>query len=77
MASVPIPGGAVQVLAGGGFDPEAAERRRAERRAKVQAEIDRAEAKLANRGFVDNAPPDVVAAERDKLTALREELDAL
>jgi valyl-tRNA synthetase len=77
VASVPIPGGAVQVLAGGGFDPDAAERRRQERRSKVQAEIDRAEAKLANQGFVDNAPAEVVQAERDKLAALREELAAL
>jgi valyl-tRNA synthetase len=77
VVSVPIPGGAVQVLAGGGFDPQAAERRRDERRSKVQAEIDRAEGKLANRRFVENAPAEVVQAERDKLAALREELSAL
>ena len=47
------------------------DRRRAEEQARLQAEIDRAEAKLANQGFVAKAPPEVVQAERDKLAALR------
>ncbi|MEA2217638.1 MAG: Valyl tRNA synthetase tRNA binding arm, partial [Solirubrobacteraceae bacterium] len=33
--------------------------------------------KLSNAGFVAKAPPPVVAAERDKLQRLREELAAL
>jgi valyl-tRNA synthetase len=41
----------------------------------VQQEIARAEAKLANEGFVAKAPPDLVQAERDKLERLRRELD--
>ena len=32
---------------------------------------------LANAKFVDNAPPQVVEAEREKLTRYRRELDAL
>src|SRR3954452_21462854 len=52
-------------------DPAALERKRAEERARLQAEIDRAEAKLANEGFVAKAPAEVVQAERDKLADLR------
>ena len=77
VARVTIPGGAVLVLAGGGFDPAAAERRRAQRRDHLQAEIARSEAKLANQGFVAKAPPAVVEGERDKLRRLRGELEAL
>jgi valyl-tRNA synthetase len=77
VASIAIPGGAVAVLAGGGFDPAAADRRRDEQRAKLQSEIERAEGKLANPGFVDKAPPHVVDAERAKLDALRKELEEL
>jgi valyl-tRNA synthetase len=77
VARVTIPGGAVLVLAGGGFDPAAAERRRARRRADLQAEIARSEVKLANQGFVAKAPPAVVEGERDRLRRLRGELEAL
>jgi valyl-tRNA synthetase len=76
-AKIPVPGGSVEVLAGGGFDPEAAKRRRDEQRARLLAEIERCEGKLANRGFVEKAPSEVVEAERAKLARLREELDAL
>ena len=77
VATVPIPGGAVEVLAGGGFDPAAAERRRREQRDRIEGEIGQVESKLANRGFVDNAPPDVVQAQRDRLARLRAELEEL
>ena len=77
VARVTIPGGAVLVLAGGGFDPEAAERRRAQRRDDLQAEIARSQAKLANQGFVAKAPAAVVEGEREKLRRLRGELEAL
>jgi valyl-tRNA synthetase len=76
-ASVPIPGGAIELLATPELDLEAAERKRAGRRAAVQQEIDRAERKLANDGFVSKAPPHVVEAEREKLETLRAELAAL
>jgi valyl-tRNA synthetase len=75
VASVPVPGGAVEILAGGGFDPGAADRRRAERRAEIEREIERSEGKLANEGFVSKAPENVVAAERDKLERLRADLE--
>jgi valyl-tRNA synthetase len=77
VATVAIPGGSVEVLAGGAFDPAAAERRKAEKTAQIESEIARSEGKLSNEGFVAKAPPDVVQAERDKLERLRAELEAL
>jgi valyl-tRNA synthetase len=77
VASVPIPGGAVAVLASDGVDLAAAERRRDAQRATLRDEIDRAERKLANDGFVAKAPEPVVRAERDKLERLRRELAEL
>ena len=77
VATVSIPGGSVLVLPGGGFDPQAAERRRGERAEGLRAEIARSEGKLGNRGFVEKAPAAVVQAERDKLAGLHEELEAL
>jgi len=77
VATIPIPGGAVEILPADDVDVEAAARKLAARRAKLEAEIARAEAKLANPGFVGKAPAEVVEAEREKLRRLREELDAL
>ncbi len=76
-AEVPVPGGAVQLLASDDFDPGAAATRVAERRDKLQVEIDRLEAKLANERFVERAPAEVVQGERDKLAGYRDELDRL
>ncbi len=75
--SIPIPGGALEVLADGELDLEAAQREREAKRAKLQSEIARAQSRLANAGFVDKAPASVVQAERDKLAALQEELESL
>jgi valyl-tRNA synthetase len=61
----------------GGVDPEEEARKRDEQRKLLQAEIARAEGKLANEGFVGKAPAAVVQAERDKLERLRAELEAL
>jgi valyl-tRNA synthetase len=76
MASVVVPGGTIEILPNDELDPEAAEGKRAARRAKLEAEISRAQAKLANQGFVNKAPAPVVQAERDKLARLQEELEA-
>ena len=46
-------------------------------RERLRAEIARAEKMLANERFVANAPPEVVAAEREKLERYRRELEAL
>jgi valyl-tRNA synthetase len=77
VASVPVPGGAVEILPSDDVDIEGAQRKLAARRAQLEADIERAERKLANPGFVAKAPPDVVQGERDKLERLRAELDAL
>ena len=77
VATVPVPGGALEVLEGGAIDPEAAKARVEKKRKELQADLDKTEAKLGNAGFVDKAPPAVVAAEREKADRLRQELDAL
>jgi valyl-tRNA synthetase len=76
-AEVPVPGGAIQLLASDDFDPHAASTRVAARREKLTDEIGRLEAKLANERFVDRAPAAVVQGERDKLAAYRADLERL
>ena len=75
VASVAIPGGVLVVL--DGVDPGAHEERRERERSRLAAEIERLDAKLANAAFVANAPAELVAREREKLAALRAELEAL
>ena len=77
IASVTIPDGTVHVLPTDAVDLEAAAQRRRDARAKLESELQRAQSKLANDGFVAKAPPAVVQAERDKAARLQEELDAL
>jgi valyl-tRNA synthetase len=76
-ASIPIPGGTLEVLSGEGLDLGAAERRRALAGEKLLAEIDRVQGKLSNSGFVEKAPAHVVQGERERLEDLRAELAAL
>jgi valyl-tRNA synthetase len=77
LASVPIPGGGVQVLASEAFDPEEVQRRVEKKRADLSKEIERAEQKLANEQFVAKAPAAVVEEERRKLDEYREALEGL
>jgi valyl-tRNA synthetase len=77
VATVAIPGGSVAVFASDAVDLEAEARRIQARRKELEAEIARAEDKLANERFVAKAPEPVVQAERDKLSRLRAELDEL
>jgi valyl-tRNA synthetase len=77
VASIPIPGGTVEILSGEGLDLGAAERRRAASREKLVAELGRVQAKLAKPGFVEKAPAAVVAGERERLERLRSELELL
>ena len=44
---------------------------------RLRKEVERGERMLANERFVENAPPDVVEAEQEKLAQYRAELDAL
>ncbi|MGA2470662.1 MAG: valine--tRNA ligase [Solirubrobacteraceae bacterium] len=75
VASVAIPGGAVAIL--DGVDTQAQAQRVERRRAKLQAELERVRSKLANEAFVAKAPPAVVARERDNLSELEREIEAL
>jgi valyl-tRNA synthetase len=75
--AVPVPGGTIEILASDALDLGAAGRKAAAERERLGSEIDRAEHKLANQGFVAKAPAAVVQAERDKLERLRAELEAL
>ncbi len=69
--------GAIEILDSEGLDPTTVADRLDELRARLQGEVKRAEGKLSNRGFVANAPPEVVDAEREKLERYRSELDEL
>jgi valyl-tRNA synthetase len=69
--------GGVEILSSDEVDAEQVRGRIAERREALRAEIERAEGRLGNQGFVRNAPQDVVDAEREKLAAYRAELEEL
>jgi valyl-tRNA synthetase len=77
VASIPVPGGTVEVLSGEGLDLGAAERRRVAAREKLLAEIERVQGKLSRPGFVEKAPAAVVDGERERLERLRAELEVL
>jgi valyl-tRNA synthetase len=77
IATVPIPGGGVQVLPSEAFDAEEASRRIEKKRAGLVTEIERAEKKLSNEQFVAKAPPALVEEERRKLEEYREALERL
>ncbi len=77
IASVPIPGGAVQVLPSEAFDAGEARARIETKRADLAKEIERAERKLANEQFVSKAPAAVVDEERRKLAEYRDALAQL
>ena len=69
--------GPVRVLGSEELDAEAVEARIGKRREELSAEIDRAERKLGNEGFVAKAPTAVVEEERGKLERYRSELAEL
>jgi valyl-tRNA synthetase len=69
--------GAVEILASDQLDADRVSSRIEELRAKLRAEVERGERKLANERFVAKAPADVVEAEREKLERYREELAEL
>jgi valyl-tRNA synthetase len=69
--------GHVEILPTKGVDVAQVRHRIAERRETLRGEVERAERKLDNQGFVSNAPAEVVEAEREKLTSYRAELEEL
>jgi valyl-tRNA synthetase len=75
--SIPVPGGVIEILPSDDVDLEAAAEKQRKKRQELESEIERAEKKLANKGFTDKAPAAVVEAERVKLQALKAELEAL
>jgi valyl-tRNA synthetase len=77
VASVAVPGGNVEVLSDEGLDLAGLAERQAVARRRLEQEIARSQAKISNRGFLENAPADVVDAERSKLASLLHELEAL
>jgi valyl-tRNA synthetase len=76
-AVIALPGATVELLESDAIDPEQARARIAERAQSVRDEIERARGKLANTGFVEKAPGEVVQKERDKLARFERELTEL
>jgi valyl-tRNA synthetase len=74
-ATIAVEGGTVTILEG--VDLAAHEARRGREREKLDAEIARVRAKLANPAFVAKAPPAVVDAEREKLAELERRRESL
>jgi valyl-tRNA synthetase len=75
VAVIPVMGCQVELLEG--VDPADAAAKIEAARETLRAEIQRAEGKLGNPGFVAKAPDAVVAGEREKLERLKAELEAL
>jgi valyl-tRNA synthetase len=72
-ATISIPGATVDIQ----VDTDEASARREEQKQRLRQEIERAEGKLANTGFVEKAPPELVQQERDKLERFQRELAEL
>jgi len=75
--SIPIPGAAVEVLPSETIDVGEARQRMAAHLDGLRKEIRGAQQKLANRGFVEKAPEEVVQQWRDKLAGYERELAEL
>jgi len=69
--------GPVRVLPSEQLDGAAVAERLEKRREELRGEVERAERKLGNEGFVAKAPPEVVEEERGKLERYRAELGEL
>jgi valyl-tRNA synthetase len=69
--------GPLRILASSEVDAATVSERIGARRSHLEAEIERAQRKLANEGFVAKAPPELVAEERQKLERYRAELEEL
>jgi valyl-tRNA synthetase len=69
--------GPVRVLPSDQLDAGAVAERLGRRREELRAEVERAERKLGNQGFVAKAPAEVIEEERGKLERYRDELAEL
>ena len=67
----------IEILASDALDMDALTARLAARKAKLEVEVKKIEGKLGNERFVDKAPPEVVAEEREKLSRIQAELAEL
>jgi valyl-tRNA synthetase len=77
LAAVPVPGGTVELLPTSAVDLDAAERKRASRRAKLEREIETVQKKLSNQSFLEKAPTEVVEKARTELERLQAEREAM
>jgi len=74
VGTVGLEGATVEVLPSDTVDPAEARARIDAERNRLRGEVERARGKLANKGFTDKAPPQVVQGERDKLERFEAEL---
>ena len=77
VGSVGLEGATVEVLPSDTVDPAEAQARIAAECDRLRGEIERARGKLANKGFTDKAPPQLVQGEREKLERFEAELAEL
>jgi len=77
VGTIALDGATVEVLPSASIDPAEVRGRIEAQRRDLRSEIARASGKLANEGFTDKAPADLVQAERDKLERLEAELAEL
>ncbi len=77
VSSIGLEGATVEVLPSDTVDPAEARSRIAAERGRLKVEVDRARGKLANKGFTDKAPPQLVQTEREKLERFEAELAEL
>jgi valyl-tRNA synthetase len=77
VSSIALEGATVEILRNETFDPAEARARIDAERGRLRTEIERARGKLANKGFTDKAPPELVQTEREKLERFEAELAEL
>jgi valyl-tRNA synthetase len=77
VTSIGLEGATVEVLQSDTVDPGEARARIQAERDRLRAEVERARGKLANKGFTDKAPPQLVQTEREKLERFEAELAEL
>jgi valyl-tRNA synthetase len=77
VGTVALDGATIEVLPSDTVDPAEARARIDSERTRLRTEIERARGKLANKGFTEKAPPQLVQTERDKLERFETELAEL